>query len=654
LIGSKRRGWVKEGGKLHESIPAHKEAVDRSGGKDLSVSGFEKTSIEVFSTRLKIVIVIAVATFGILILRLWLLQVVHGPNYRVQSENNRIQLLDIPPFRGMIFDRNGELLVDNRPSFDLFVIPEDIQDRMVLAKSMEGLIGVDAGYVIERLTGESSRYGFRPVPIKRNLSRDELAVMEANFFNLPGISIQVKPRRHYVMNGFACHLIGYLGEISDRQLKSGHYEDGKPGDLIGQFGVERVRQRELQGIRGGEQVEVDAAGRRLAVLSRKPPIAGENLALTLDKNLQLAAEQALSGKKGAIVAMNPMNGEILAMASAPSYDPNIFVEGLERSEWTRLTTSKDFPLQNRAVQGQYPPGSVFKIVMALAGLEEGLIDPREQVYCGGSFQLGGHTFRCWRRQGHGRVDLHRALVESCDVYFYTLGRRLGVDKIAHYSKMCGLGQASGFELGSEQGGLVPTSEWKLRRFGIPWQPGETISTSIGQSFVLVTPIQMARLMGALFNGGILYEPRVVKWVGKEGSESYRFTPRQGGKIKAKEEHLALIREALVGAVNEPRATGSKAKIDEGSVAGKTGTAQVISLDRQKAFGKGEDIPPEFKDHAWFVALATAENPVLAVAVLIEHGGGGGGVAAPIAGDLIKAYFTGLQEPHVVARGGSLE
>jgi penicillin-binding protein 2 len=615
----------------------------------LRFSGFEQAAVEAFSTRLKIVIVIAVATFGALILRLWLLQVVQGPDYRVKSENNRIQLRDIPPFRGMIFDRNGELLVDNRPSFDLFLVPEDIQDRKDLAESVDRLIGLEAGYVIDKLTGESSRYGFRPIPIKRNLSREELALMEANFFNLPGVAIQVKARRHYVMNDFASHLIGYLGEISDRQLKTGHYPDGKPGDLIGQFGVERIWQKELQGTRGGEQVEVDAAGRRLTVLSRKPPVAGENLALTLDKNLQLVAETALSGKKGAIVAMNPMNGEILAMASAPSYDPNIFIEGLDRSEWIRLTTGEDFPLQNRAIQGQYPPGSVFKIVMALAGLEEGLIDTQETVFCGGSYKLGDQTFRCWRKQGHGRVDLHRALVESCDVYFYTLGRRLGVDKIAHYAKMCGLGRASGFELGSEREGLVPTSEWKLRRFGVPWQPGETISTSIGQSFVLVTPIQMARLMGALFNGGILYEPRVVKWVGKEGNENYRFTPRQGGKIKAGEKNLALIRDALIGAVNEPRGTGSKSKITEGTVAGKTGTAQVISLDREKSFGKDE-MPVEFKDHAWFVALATAENPVLAVAVLVENAGGGGSVAAPIAGELIKAYLGGNH----AARGDTAE
>ena len=611
-------------------------------------SGFEQASIEAFGTRLKIVVVIAVATFCALALRLWLLQVVQGPEYRIKSESNRIQLLDLFPFRGMIFDRNGEVLVDNRPSFDLFVVPEEIKNRKDLAERMNRLIDLDSQYILEKLAGESPRYGFRPIPIKKNLSREELAVLEANIFNLPGVAIQVKPRRHYVMDDFAAHLIGYLGEISDRQLKSGHFPDGRPGDLIGQFGVERLWQKELKGLRGGEAVEVDAAGRRLAVLSRRPPVAGENLALTIDKELQLLAERALEGKKGAIVAMNPMNGEILAMASTPSYDPNRFIEGLDRAEWARLTAGGDFPLQNRAIQGQYPPGSVFKIVMALAGLEEGLIDPEETVFCSGSFRLGDQTFRCWRRQGHGRVDLHRALVESCDVYFYTLGRRLGVDKIAHYARMCGLGRGSGFELGSEREGLIPTSEWKLRRFGIPWQPGETISTSIGQSFVLVTPIQMARLMGALFNGGIFYEPRVVKWVGKDSRESYRFTPREGGRIKAKEEHLALIREALIGAVNEPRATGSRSKIKDGTVAGKTGTSQVISLEREKSFGREEDVPQEFRDHAWFVALATTENPVLALAVLVENVGGGGSNAAPIAGELIQAYLSRNPGTRVVA------
>jgi len=613
-------------------------------------NSFEQASEEIFGTRLKILILIAAVTFAALILRLWLLQVVQGPSYRTQSESNRIHLRDIPPFRGMIFDRHGELLVDNRPSFDLFIVPE--QTRMIedLRENMVRLVKLDGDPLRDRLNRESYRYGFRPVPIKKNLSREELALVEANLFNLPGVMIQVKPQRHYLLGDFASHVIGYLGEISEEQLASGRYPDNKLGDVIGKYGVERIWQSKLQGVRGGEQVEVDAAGRKLAVLSRKPPIAGENLALTIDKELQRMAEKALSGKKGAVVAMNPMNGEILAMASAPSFNPNAFVEGIDKAEWLRLATSKDYPLQNRAIHGQYPPGSVFKIVMALAGLEEGLIDAQEEVFCDGRFNLGNHVFRCWRRQGHGKVNFHRALVESCDVYFYKLGRRLGVDKIAHYAGMCGLGRASGFELGSEKDGLIPTSQWKLKRFGVPWQPGETISTSIGQSFLLVTPIQMARLMAAIFNGGILHEPKVVKWVGKESEESHRFTPRQAGKIKAREEHMALIRNALIGVVNEPRGTGSKSRIKEGTVAGKTGTAQVIALEKEKYFGKGNEIPQEYNDHAWFVALATAETPVLAISVLVENGGHGGSAAAPIAGELIRAYLGRVPEKQVAVLG----
>ncbi len=603
-------------------------------------SAFEQASVEIFSTRLKIVILIVIAAFATLILKLWLLQVVQGPAYRTQSENNRIRLQDIPPFRGMIFDRHGELLVDNRPSFDLLVVPEEIQGRRNLVDSLNRLVGADPETLEEKLEGEA--YGFRPVLIKRNLSRGELAVTETNLFNLPGAMIQVKPQRHYLYNEFASHLIGYLGEISEGQLNSGHYADNRAGDLIGKYGVERIWQNKLQGTRGGEQVEVDAAGRKLAVLSRKPPMAGENLALTIDKKLQLTAEKALAGKKGAIVAMNPMNGEILAMASAPAFDPNVFIEGIDKAEWMRLTTSKECPLQDRAIQGQYSPGSTFKIVMALAGLEEGVIDPDEELFCDGKFILGDHVFHCWRKQGHGKVNLHRALVESCDVYFYRLGKRLGVDKIARYAKMCGLGQPTGFELGSEKGGLIPTSQWKLKRFGVPWQQGETISTSIGQGFVLVTPLQMARLIGAVFNGGILYEPKVVKWIGKEGEESYQFAPRQVGKIRVKEEHLAFIRDALVGAVNERRGTGSKARMKDVTIAGKTGTAQVIALDKERSFGKGNELPQEFNDHAWFVALATVENPVLAIAVLVENGGHGGSAAAPIASELIKTYLGGTQ------------
>jgi penicillin-binding protein 2 len=281
---------------------------------------------------------------------------------------------------------------------------------------------------------------------------------------------------------------------------------------------------------------------------------------------------------------------------------------------------------------------VFKIVVALAGLEEGILDPDEEEVCHGRFTLGNHTYRCWKRYGHGKVALHRGLVESCDVFFYKLGKRLGVDTIARYAKMCGLGGVSGFELGSEKAGLVPTSDWKLKRWGVPWQGGETISLAIGQSFLLVTPLQMARLISAIFNGGFLYEPKVIRHVGKNGNHIYEFNPEPSGRLDVKKENLERIQKALIGVVHEPHGTGSRARVKDITVAGKTGTAQVVGLDKEKAYENGDELPPEFVDHAWFVAIAPAENPTLAIAVLIEHGGHGGSAAAPIAKQMIQNYL----------------
>jgi penicillin-binding protein 2 len=599
-------------------------------------SGFEPASTEAFARRLRGAVLVVIGLCAVLVLRLWLVQIVNGPAYRIKSENNRIHLQDIPPFRGMIFDRHGELLVDNRPSYDLYMIPEDVEDHHQLLKRVELLIGLPLESGLRKLSGDALRYPFRPVLLKKNMSREELAMIETNLFHLPGLMIQVKPQRHYLYDEFAAHVIGYLGEISEGQLNTGNYPENKPGDLVGKVGVEGRWQTLLSGFRGGEQVEVDAAGRRLRVLNRKPPTAGSNAYLTIDKDLQSAAERALRNKKGAIVAMNPNNGEILALASGPTFDPNVFISGIDRSEWMRMVASKDHPLQNRAIAGQYPPGSVFKIVVALAGLEEGMVNPQEEVSCTGGLTVGSYTHRCWKKGGHGGVNFHRALVESCDVYFYKLGRRLGVDRIAHYANMCGLGVKTDFDLGAEKEGLIPTSKWKQRRFGEPWQPGETVSMAIGQSYVLVTPLQMARLIGAVFNGGTLYQPKVIKWVGKEDREFYAFTPTVTGRLKVKPENLELVKRALTGVVQEARGTGGRSRVQGISIAGKTGTAQVVSLSAGTA--------GDFNDHAWFVALAPTDAPALALAIVVEHGGHGGSAAAPIAKELIAAYL--LRKKHV--------
>lgn len=600
--------------------------------------GFDPVSVEILNRRLRTVTIAVIVVFTALIFRLWFLQVIQGPTYRMQSENNRIHLQKIPPFRGLIFDRHGALLVDNRPSYNFYIIPEDILDCDELVESLKLLIGIDPELVKDRLKKAPRSYPFKPILIKKNISRNELAIIETNLFNLPGIIIRVEPQRNYIYGQLASHLIGYLGEISESQLNSGRYLDSEPGDLIGKSGVERTWQKYLNGSRGGRQVEVDAAGRTLRVISSKSPIPGQNIALTIDKDLQGLAEKMLQDRKGAVVVMDPNNGEILTFASNPAFDPNLFIGGMGKTDWEKLVSGKSFPLQNRVISGQYPPGSVFKIIVAVAGLEEGIIDPEEEISCIGTYTLGNHSYRCWQKKGHGNVNLHRALVESCDVYFYKMGKRIGVDTIAYYARMFGLGKKTGFDLDYEEEGLVPTSQWKLNTRGVQWQPGETISMSIGQSFLLVTPIQMVRLISAMFNGGVLYQPKVIKWVRNEGEEIHTFSPTQMGRIDVKPENLEIIKNALVGVVNESHGTGSRARLRGIQVAGKTGTAQVVTLDMLKDFEEGEEIPIHYRDHAWFLAVAPADKPALAFAILIENGGHGGSAAAPIAKELIKKYL----------------
>ena len=600
-------------------------------------SSFDAVSIEVLSKRLRTVTILVILIISILVLRLWFLQILQGNKYRVQSENNRIHLQKVPPFRGLIFDRDGELLVDNRPSYNLYIIPEDIQDKNRLVKSLDSLVDLPPSLVNGRLEKSSRLYSFKPILIKRNLSRTELAIIETNLFNLPGVTIQVEPQRNYYFQKFASHLIGYVGEVSEEQLSSGKYADISQGDLIGKYGVEGRWQEELNGLKGGRQVEVDAAGRILRVLSSKPPVPGQNIRLTIDKDLQLLAEKLLEGKKGAIVAMDPNDGEILALASSPAFDPNLFVGGIDQKEWQKLISDTDHPLQNRAISGQYPPGSIFKIIMSLAGLEEGAIDPEEEIYCPGSYTLGRRTYRCWKKQGHGMVKFHRALRESCDVYYYKIGMRLGVDKIAYYARKFGLGHKTKFGLEYEKSGLVPDNQWKVRQFDVPWQAGETVSLSIGQSFLLVTPIQMARVISAVFNGGIIYQPKIIKWVGKDDMK-YSFYPTIIEKLDAKPENLKIIQDALVAVVNEPHGTGSSARIKGISVAGKTGTAQVITLEAEKELTEDGEIPEKYRDHAWFVALAPADKPGIALSILIENGGHGGSASAPVAKEMIMKFL----------------
>ena len=594
---------------------------------------------EIYQKRLKTLTLFVLIVVGVLFVRLWFLQIISGATYRRKSESNRIDLRDILPVRGMVFDRNGELLVDNRASFAVGVIPEDIKNLDGLIEDTGRLIEIDGLSAKKKINEGLRRNPFNSVYIKKGITRDELARIETNVFHMPGVIIEVKPKRHYIYGPLAAHLIGYLGEIDKEQLNKEAYKENKSGDFVGKFGVEKKWQKYLNGIRGGQQVEVDASGRRLRVLYQRAAESGFNIYLTIDKDLQMLAERSLENRAGAIVAMNPMSGEVLTMASSPSFNPNDFAKGIDEKGWKRLVSNPHFPMQNRAISGQYPPGSLFKMVVALAGLEEGVIDPDEKVFCGGSYSFRGRVYRDWKKGGHGYVDLHRALVESCDVYFYKMGQKTGIDTIARYAKSLGFGTKTNLQVGDEKEGLIPNRAWKLRRWHVPWQEGETLSVAVGQSFVLITPIQMVRFVSTLFNGGVLFKPQVTKWIEKENKEkTFKFKPNSLRRWSIKKENMELVKRALVGVVNEPHGTGRRARLDQIKVAGKTGTAQVIALPEERELAREREVPYKFRDHAWFVAVAPAENPTIALAILIEHSGTGGGVAAPIAKKILECYF----------------
>ncbi len=432
--------------------------------------------------------------------------------------------------------------------------------------------------------------------------------------------------------------MGYVGEINERQLVDNKYQDIKIGDFIGQSGIERLFNSMLTGVDGGKQVEADAQGRELRILAGREPVPGSNLVLTIDSRLQLLAEKLLEGKNGAIVALNPKNGNVLCLVSKPSFDPNKFSVGISRAEWKKMLTELNNPLQNRVIQSQYPPGSVFKILMAAAALEENIINRETVINCGGSFRLGRWKYACWKKIGHGAITIHEAIVHSCNVFFYTVGKRLGIDRISRWSYKMGLGRATGIELPNEKSGLVPTASWKLKRFGEKWQGGETISLSIGQGFLAVTPIQMANLVSMIANGGTLYKPRLVqRIISPDGKIKRSYYPEVLAKLKLSASTFDIVHKGLYGVVNE-YGTGRKAQIEGLDVAGKTGTAQVV---RKRNLPKIEydKIPEKLQDHAWFAAFAPVDNAEIAIAILVEHGGHGGSACAPIAREIIKEYFN---------------
>jgi penicillin-binding protein 2 len=593
-----------------------------------------------FKYKFKLLFIIVAVTLSLLAIRLWYVQVIKGEELRQRSENNSVRLRKIKPMRGLIMDEDRRVLVDNQPSFDIVFIPNRTKDiRKVIEKIRE--LYDERSLTFPSLSSLPGRVKpFVPVLLERNISMEKLAVVETHAAELPGVVTEVTPVRQYLNGEITAQIIGFTGEISREELDRNATGKFSSGDIIGKFGIEKFLDSHLRGKSGAEQIEVNVAGKEVRSLGRIPAVRGDNVVLTIDSALQEAAWTALGNRPGAVAVLDPRNGAVLALVSSPSFDPNLFNGGISFDDWETLSNNPQNPMENRSISGQYPPGSTYKPIVAAAALEEGLISPETTFYCNGAFELGDRIFRCWQQKGHGNVNLHRAIVESCDVYFYNLGKLLGVDRIAVYAKAFGLGVASGIDLNREKAGLIPTKQWKLSRLRQSWQMGETISIAIGQGYNLVTPLQLANVYGALANGGALYRPRLVKQLeSSDGHVVKVFQPEKQGVLPVRPRNIQLINQALWGVVNEKGGTGYILKRKEQDVCGKTGTSQVIGLPQDAKARKTKRVSANFRDHALFVCFAPYENPEIVVAVILENAGSGGTMAAPVARKVIDTHFA---------------
>jgi penicillin-binding protein 2 len=588
----------------------------------------QETNKQLIQQRLNMFRWPVLVIFFIIAARLWQLQIIQGSEYVMRAEHNRIRSLELVAPRGTISDRHNTPLVENRPSFDVLLYRESMKDLESTTRFLVEKLGIAQEDLEARLRRSKGTGLYHPIVIKEDADMKDISIIEAHRRDHPEVQLGPEPRRLYHYDKLAAHLLGYVGEISETEIAESAFPGAKSGSLVGQSGIERMYNRFLVGKDGERQVLVDSVGREVGILEEKNSVIGGEVQLTLDLDLQSVAEQALDGKVGSIIAMDPRNGEILAMASAPSFDPNTFSSRISQNEWNELVNNPDRPMQNRAIQNGYSPGSIFKLIMADAGLEEGIFDNDPSITCRGSAEYYGRVFHCHDKKGHGTLHLEQAIAKSCNIFFYELGKRLGISKIAQHAQALGLGEKTGVDLPGERSGVMPSPEWKMKAQHAKWYVGETISVSIGQGAVNVTPLQLLRAVSAIATGGNVVTPHLLLRAEKAGKDQYQWPIH---KISNGEDKMGRIREGMWQSVNNS-GTGHNAAIPGLNICGKTGTVQVISNENKQLLSEGAE------DHSWFAGFGNKDNPEIAVVVFIEHGGKGGVVAAPLARQIFSTYF----------------
>ncbi len=590
-----------------------------------------RDELDLLRSRVSIISYLVAAILAVLGFGFWQLQVLQTSHYWDLAERNRIKEILLVARRGKIYDREMRILADSRPSYNIIFIREGSRHSPEETISMLAAgIGMSHEEVLQKINRKRKDPLYQPITIKEDAGVEDVAFVMARAYEMPEISVEFQPRRLYREGQLAAHALGYIGEATEAQIQNS--PDLNPRDQVGIAGLELVYDSVLRGKDGSRHVVVNNSGREIETLPDEvPPVAGNDLYTTIDLDMQKAAEETMGERVGAAVAVDPRTGDVLVLVSKPSFDPNLFAAGISSADYSVLRNNPNNPFHNRAIQSMQPPGSIFKIFEAAAALESDAISPLDHVYCRGSEVIYGRSFLCWEKGGHGSVGMYEAIVHSCDVYFYDLGKLLGIDRISQFSKLAGLGRKTGVDLPSEIAGLIPSQEWSRRYKRMKWQPIETINVSIGQGQIGVTPIQAAYAIGGLVTGGHLKQPRLVdpEQLRKLGLEAPEVHNEQ---YTIQENTVATIAKAMWGVVNDG-GTGATARVEGFDVAGKTGTAQVVGKESYK---KG--IGGNTEDHAWFVGFAPYQNPEVAVAVLIEHGGHGGEAAAPVAQAILKAYY----------------